>query len=100
MKITLTRKELKTLRRIANSVETNGSNKLRESLNNNTLISHSVNIDGSVNITISPEYMEDYLEVYEKYIRLFAIQAKGLMETVSLFQEEATEVIDKYREER
>lgn len=96
MIITLTRQEVTSLMNVMNAVEENGSNELKEMLKDNKIISYKVGLTGSVEVQIKPEYMEEFLAVYEKFIGLFVSQAKALYESVCLFQQEAEQVVNKY----
>lgn len=96
MIITLTRQEVISLMKVMDTVEENGSNELKEMLKDNKIISYKVGLTGSVEIQVKPEYMEEFLAVYEKFIGLFVSQTKALYESVCLFKQEAQQVVNKY----
>lgn len=96
MLISLSCKEASVLVDIANSVESNGSNELKEIFKDNKVIKYEIAFDGTVSINVNPEYMVEFLTVYQKYIGLFVDQAKALYRTVCMFQEEAECIIEKY----
>lgn len=100
MIITLTRQEVTSLMKVMDTIEENGSNELKEMLKDNKIISYKVGLTGSVEVQIKPEYMEEFLAVYEKFIGLFVSQTKALYESVCLFQQEAQRLSINTQERR
>lgn len=96
MQIKLSKKELKHLIIVMDSVEHNSSDNILKSLDNNKLISYCMHIDGSIDITIEQKYVEEFLELNSRYINLFASQGKALMHSVNLFKEEVEQINKKY----
>lgn len=97
MKITLTYKEACALKSIMEDVETGSLNELKKELKDNKIVSYSLKpVDKEVEITINPNYMTDFLEVYDRFIGVLINQGKSLIGTVMLLSEETDKVVRKY----
>lgn len=98
MKITMSLKEANNLKKIMESTEEGSVKDLKESLKDTNLVTLNTDIiKQQVTITVDDKYMEEYLDVFCKYIDMFVGQAKLLYGTVCMFQAEAEEVVNKYQ---
>lgn len=95
MKISLNNQEAKAFVNIACAVESN-IEELKELVKDNKVITFDIHSNGSVDIDINSDYTVEFLSVYQKYIGLAVDQLKALYKTITLFQQEAEEVISKY----
>lgn len=100
MIITLTKQEFTSLMNVIDTIEGNGSNKLKKTLKDNKIVVYRITSVGLVEIQISSEHTEDFLAICEKFIGLFTSQTKALYESVCLFQQETELIIDKYTKEK
>lgn len=98
MKIKLTPKEAQTLQNIASSIDEEIVEDITEAMKDNKLIKIETSLNG-VTIKIDSKYTEDFLSVYGKFIKILIPQIKTMYETITLFQEEIEEVIEKHTEE-
>ena len=96
MKICITKKEVKSLLNIMDKVEDGASVEFKKALKDTKAVKFHVNITGDVDVDVNEDYMEDFLDLYGKYIGLLVPQVKALYETVKMFQEETEDVIHKY----
>ena len=96
MKICITKKEIKSLLNIMDKVEDGASVEFKKALKDTKAVKFHVNITGDVDVDVNEDYMEDFLDLYGKYIGLLVPQVKALYETVKMFQEETEDVIHKY----
>ena len=96
MKICITKKEVKSLLNIMDKVEDGASVEFKKALKDTKAVKFHVNLTGDVEVNVNEDYMEDFLNLYGKYIGLLVPQAKALYETVKAFQVEAKDVIHKY----
>ena len=96
MKICITKKEVKSLLNIMDKVEDGGAVELKKALKDTKAVKFHVNLTGDVEVNVNEDYMEDFLDLYGKYIGLLVPQVKALYETVKMFQEETEDVIQKY----
>ena len=96
MKICITKKEAKSLLNIMDKVEDGASVEFKKALKDTKAVKFHVNLTGDVEVNVNEDYMEDFLDLYGKYIGLLVPQVKALYETVKMFQEEAEDVIHKY----
>ena len=96
MKICITKKEVKSLLNIMDKVEDGASVEFKKALKDTKAIKFHVNLTGDVEVNVNEDYMENFLNLYDKYIGLLVPQAKALYETVKMLQEEAEDVIHKY----
>ena len=70
--------------------------KLKSSFNLISAPSINLLIKFADSLKVNEDYIEDFLDLYGKYIGLLIPQIKALYETVKIFQEEAEDVIQKY----
>ena len=96
MKICITKKEVKSLLNIMDKVEDGASVEFKKALKDTKAVKFHVNLTGDVEVNVNEDYMEDFLNLYGKYIGLLVPQAKALYETVKAFQVETEDVIHKY----
>ena len=96
MKICITKKEVKSLLNVMDKVEDGASVEFKKALKDTKAVKFHVNLTGDVEVNVNEDYMEDFLDLYGKYIGLLVPQVKALYETVKMFQEEAEDVIHKY----
>lgn len=96
MKICITKKEAKSLLNIMDKVENGASVEFKKALKDTKAVKFHVNLTGDVEVDVNEDYMEEFFDLYGKYIGLLVPQAKVLYETVKMFQEEAEDVIHKY----
>lgn len=96
MKICIAKKEVKSLLNVMDKVEDGISVEFKKALKDTKSIKFHINLTGDVEVEVSEDYMEEFLDLYGKYVGLLVPQAKALYETVKLFQEEAEDVIKKY----
>ena len=96
MKICITKKEVKSLLNIMDKVEDGASVEFKKALKDTKSVKFHVNLTGDVEVNVNEDYIEDFLNLYGKYIGLLVPQAKALYETVKMFQEETEDVIHKY----
>lgn len=96
MQIILTKNEARKLVRIMEDVENNSSNELKEMVKGSKIIHCKPILNGSIEIIVAPEYMDEFLTVYQRYIGLFVNQVQALARTVRLFQDEVQTVVNKY----
>lgn len=96
MKIYIAKKEVKSLLNIMDKVEDGASVEFKKALNDTKAVKFHVNLTGDVEVDVNEDYMEEFLDLYGKYIGLLIPQIKALYETAKMFQEEAEDVIQKY----
>ena len=96
MKICITKKEAKSLLNIMDKVEDGASVEFKKALKDTKAVKFHINLTGDVEVNVNEDYMEDFLDLYGKYIGLLVPQVKALYEIVKMFQEEAEDVIHKY----
>ena len=96
MKICITKKEVKSLLNVMDKVEDGASVEFKKALKDTKAVKFHINLTGDVEVNVNEDYMEDFLDLYGKYIGLLVPQVKALYETVKMFQEEAEDVIHKY----
>ena len=96
MKICITKKEAKSLLNIMDKVEDGASVEFKKALKDTKAVKFHINLTGDVEVNVNEDYMEDFLDLYGKYIGLLVPQAKALYETVKMFQEETEDVIHTY----
>ena len=96
MKICITKKEVKSLLNIMDKVEDGASVEFTKALKDTKAVKFHVNLTGDVEVNVNEDYMEDFLDLYGKYIGLLVPQVKALYETVKMFQKETEDVIQKY----
>ena len=96
MKICITKKEVKSLLNVMDKIEDGASVEFKKALKDTKAVKFHVNLTGDVEVNVNEDYMEDFLDLYGKYIGLLVPQVKALYETVKMFQEEAEDVIHKY----
>ena len=95
MKIILTKGEAKKLNKVLDSIELNGSNKFIESFKKEVSVDYEV-LNGRTIITISPEYITEFLSMCAKYARIFVTQAYALCSTIGLIRSESNHISKKY----
>ena len=96
MKICITKKEAKSLLNIMDKVEDGASVEFKKALKDTKAVKFHVNLTGNIEINVNEDYMEEFFDLYGKYVGLLVHQIKALYETVKMFQEEAEDVIYKY----
>ena len=96
MKICITKKEVKSLLNVMDKVEDGASVEFKKALKDTKAVKFHINLTGDVEVNVNEDYMEDFLDLYGKYIGLLVPQAKALDETVKAFQVETEDVIQKY----
>ena len=96
MKICITKKEVKSLLNIMDKVEDGASVEFKKALKDTKAVKFHVNLTGNIEINVNEDYMEEFFDLYGKYVGLLVPQAKALYETVKMFQEETEDVIHKY----
>ena len=96
MKICITKKEVKSLLNIMDKVENGASVEFKKALKDTKAVKVHISLTGDVEVNVNEDYMEDFLDLYGKYIGLLIPQIKALYETAKTFQEEAEDVIHKY----
>lgn len=96
MKICIAKKEVKSLLNVMDKVEDGASVEFKKALKDTKSIKFHINLTGDVEVEVSEDYMEEFLDLYGKYIGLLIPQVKALYETVKMFQEEAEDIIQKY----
>lgn len=98
MKVTMSLKEANNFKKIMESTEEGSVKDLKESLKDTNLITFDIDfINQKVTVTVDNKYMEEYLDVFCKYIDMFVGQARLLYGTVRMFQSEVEEVVNKYQ---
>lgn len=97
MKISLTPKEAEQLKEIVSSVDEDILEDIVDSLNSK-LVKTKLSPTGVV-IKINPNYTEDFLAMYGKFMKLIVPQIKAVYETVIVFQQEAEKIFEKHTEE-
>jgi hypothetical protein len=97
MQIKLTTKEAEQLKEIIASVDEDTLDDIVDSLKENKLIKFRMSPTG-ITIKIDSDYIEEFLSVYGKFVKILIPQAKTMYETFILFQEEIEEVIEKHIE--
>lgn len=96
MKIILTKKETKSLLNIMESVESGSVTDIKKSFKDNSKISYHILSDKCIELDVNPDYVEDFLKLYEKFIPIFVPQVKALYSTALLFENEVSTIIAKY----
>ena len=96
MKICITKKEVKSLLNVMDKVEDGASAEFKKALKDTKAVKFHVNLTGDVEVNVNEDYMEEFFNLYGKYIGLLIPQIKALYETVKMFQEETEVVFHKY----
>jgi hypothetical protein len=96
MIITLTKREAREIAKAFNTMEKDGAKELKEATKGNKVITYNVTLNGSVEIQIAPDYLEEFLKTSGKYLALFVPQVQALHKTVCMFQEEIQAVGRNY----
>lgn len=96
MKICITKKEVKNLLNVMDKVEDGASVEFKKALKDTKAVKFHINLTGDVEVNVNEDYMEEFLDLYGKYVGLLIPQVKVLYETVKMFQKEAEDVIHKY----
>lgn len=95
MKLTFTKKEVKSFVNAVNLIEPNGIKALKSSINPKKVSVRPLN-GGSIEIEINPDYTEEALSVYEKYVVLLFSQTKALVQTAMLLKADINEIAIKH----
>lgn len=94
MQIKMTYKEMRSLKSVLRGLDENVLGELKKFKNTNG-VKVTLNTSGIV-IDIAPEYFEDVMNVYNKYLGILVAQTKALYKTCENYFEEVTEVTTKY----
>lgn len=97
MKIVLSFNEMTTLRDIMETVKEGSTNALLKSVKGNSLVTYKTDFKKSnVTINIDKYYMEDFLNLCGKYMKIIVTQVKTFIGTFEMFQDSAEEIIEKH----
>ena len=97
MKIVLTGKELSAIKSIMEHTESGSVNELAKGLKDNKIISYSVQpLKKEIEIEVNPDYVSDFLDVYDRFIGIIVDQTKALFKTALMLSEETGKIVEKY----
>lgn len=100
MIIKLSKEEIKEFQNVMESAEPGSVDLFKLTIKDTKLVKfHLLIASGSVEIVINKDYTVEFLQTYARYVGLFVSQTRALFETLRLFNEEATKVINKYIDE-
>lgn len=99
MKIVLTGRELSAIKSIMEHTESGSVNELAKGLKDNKVISYSVQpLKKEIEIEVNPDYVSDFLDVYDRFVGIIVDQTKALFKTAVMLSEETGKIVDKYVE--
>lgn len=97
MKIVLTGRELSAIKSIMEHTENGSVNELAKELKDNKVISYSVQpLKKEIEIEVNPDYVSDFLDVYDRFIGIIVDQTKALFKTAVMLSEETGKIVEKY----
>lgn len=97
MKIVLTGRELSAIKSIMEHTESGSVNELAKGLKDNKIISYSVQpLKKEIEIEVNPDYVSDFLDVYDRFIGIIVDQTKALFKTALMLSEETGKIVEKY----
>lgn len=97
MKIVLTGRELSAIKSIMEHTESGSVNELAKGLKDNKIISYSVQpLKKEIEIEVNPDYVSDFLDVYDRFIGIIVDQTKALFKTAVMLSEETGKIVEKY----
>lgn len=97
MKIVLTGRELSAIKSIMEHTENGSINELAKGLKDNKVISYSVQpLKKEIEIEVNPNYVSDFLDVYDRFIGIIVDQTKALFKTALMLSEETGKIVEKY----
>lgn len=97
MKIVLTGRELSAIKSIMEHTESGSVNELAKGLKDNKVISYSVQpLKKEIEIEVNPDYVSDFLDVYDRFIGIIVDQTKALFKTALMLSEETGKIVEKY----
>lgn len=97
MKIVLTGRELSAIKSIMEHTESGSVNELAKELKDNKVISYSVQpLKKEIEIEVNPDYVSDFLDVYDRFIGIIVGQTKALFKTAVMLSEETGKIVEKY----
>lgn len=97
MKIVLTVRELSAIKSIMEHTESGSVNELAKGLKDNKIISYSVQpLKKEIEIEVNPDYVSDFLDVYDRFIGIIVDQTKALFKTALMLSEETGKIVEKY----
>lgn len=97
MKIVLTVRELSAIKSIMEHTESGSVNELAKGLKDNKVISYSVQpLKKEIEIEVNPDYVSDFLDVYDRFIGIIVDQTKALFKTALMLSEETGKIVEKY----
>lgn len=97
MKIVLTGRELSAIKSIMEHTESGSVNELAKGLKDNKVISYSVQpLKKEIEIEVNPDYVSDFLNVYDRFIGIIVDQTKALFKTAVMLSEETGKIVEKY----
>lgn len=97
MKIVLTGRELSAIKSIMEHTESGSVNELAKELKDNKVISYSVQpLKKEIEIEVNPDYVSDFLDVYDRFVGIIVDQTKALFKTAVMLSEETGKIVKKY----
>ena len=97
MKIVLTGRELSAIKSIMEHTESGSVNELAKGLKDNKVISYSVQpLKKETEIEVNPDYVSDFLDVYDRFVGIIVDQTKALFKTALMLSEETGKIVEKY----
>ena len=97
MKIVLTGRELSAIKSIMEHTESGSVNELAKGLKDNKVISYSVQpLKKEIEIEVNPDYVSDFLDVYDRFVGIIVDQTKALFKTALMLSEETGKIVEKY----
>ena len=97
MKIVLTGRELSAIKSIMEHTESGSVNELAKGLKDNKVISYSVQpLKKEIEIEVNPDYVSDFLDVYDRFIGIIVDQTIALFKTAVMLCEETGKIVEKY----
>lgn len=97
MKIVLTGRELSAIKSIMEHTESGSVNELAKGLKDNKVISYSVQpLKKEIEIEVNPDYVSDFLDVYDRFVGIIVDQTKALFKTAVMLSEETGKIVEKY----
>ena len=97
MKIVLTGRELSAIKSIMEHTESGSVNELAKGLKDNKIISYSVQpLKKEIEIEVNPDYVSDFLDVYDRFVGIIVDQTKALFKTALMLSEETGKIVEKY----